>query len=80
MFDSLQIQKPLNLNSPPSIVCGNTISTKFEKKMESFRVASRKARSSRRSAEGLSTLVQSVMTEVQTSLEEGEETLEENFK
>jgi len=73
MFDSLQIQKPLNLNSPPSIVCGNTISSKFEKKMESFRVASRKVRSSRRSAEGLSTLLQTVITDVQASLEEGDE-------
>jgi len=73
MFDSLQIQKPLNLNSPPSIVCGNTISSKFEKKMESFRVASRKVRSSRRSAEGLSSLLQSVMSDVQASLEEGDE-------
>ena len=73
MFDSLQIQKPLNLNSPPSIVCGNTISSKFEEKMESFRVASRKVRSSRRSAEGLSILLQTVMTDVQASLEKGDE-------
>ncbi len=67
------IPKPLNLEPPAAIVCGNTISDNFEKKMESFCNASRKARSSRRSAQGMSNLVSSVLTEVQDTLLEEEE-------
>jgi hypothetical protein len=67
------IPKPLNLEPPLAIVCGNTISNNFEKKMESFCNASRKARSSRRSAQGMSNLVSSVLTDVQATLLEEEE-------
>ena len=67
------IPKPLNLEPPPAIVCGNTISNNFEKKMESFCLASRKARSSRRSAQGISNLVSSVLGEVQATLTEEDE-------
>jgi hypothetical protein len=67
------IPKPVNLEPPPAIVCGNTITNNFEKKMESFCNASRKARSSRRSAQGISDLVSSVLTDVQDTLLEEEE-------
>eukprot|EP00557_Chaetoceros_sp_GSL56_P001379 CAMPEP_0176495194 /NCGR_PEP_ID=MMETSP0200_2-20121128/10519_1 /TAXON_ID=947934 /ORGANISM="Chaetoceros sp., Strain GSL56" /LENGTH=542 /DNA_ID=CAMNT_0017893041 /DNA_START=546 /DNA_END=2175 /DNA_ORIENTATION=- len=69
IFDTLSIQKPSNLDSPPPIVSGSSITEGFEKKMESFRLASRKARSSRRSAQGLSDLISSVMTNVNASFE-----------
>lgn len=69
VFDTLLIQKPSNLDKPSPIFSGPSITQGFEKKMESFRLASRKARSSRRSAQGLSNLISSVMTDVHASLD-----------
>jgi len=72
-YDTLMIPKPLNLEPPPAIVCGNTITDNFDKKMNSFCVATRKARSSRRSAQGLSNLISSVLSDVQSTLAEEDE-------
>lgn len=69
IFDTLLIQKPSNLENPPPIISGLSITNSFEKKMQSFRAVSRKARSSRKSAQGLSNLIASVMTDVNASVD-----------
>jgi len=58
------IQKPVNLESPPSISSASTFDD-FETAVASFNQETRKARCSRMSAEDLSTLVSVALSEVQ---------------
>ena len=68
-FDTLMIQKPLNLDPPPPIISSSTVTNDFEAKIASLRTESRKARTSRQSAQGLTNLVHSVLDEVQKTNE-----------
>lgn len=63
IYDTLMIQKPLNLEPPPPIESGNKLSNDFDRKMQSFCKAQRKARNSRKSAEDLSNVLASVLAE-----------------
>ena len=68
-YDTLMIQKPLNLKPPPPIEeSDNTNSDDFDGKMASFRKEARRARASRQSAQGLTDLVSSALSEVDTTL------------
>lgn len=67
-FDTLMIQKPLNLSPPQSISSGPVNSDTFEEKVASFHKEARKARASRQSAQGLTNLVASALSEVEASI------------
>ena len=69
-FDTLMIQKPLNLRAPPSLVADTGGDDDFDGKMESFRREARKARASRQSAQDLTNLVSSALSEVEIALED----------
>ena len=63
LYDTLMIPKPLNLEHPPPIASRNKLSNDFDRKMQSFCKAKRKARNSRKSAEDLSNVLASVLAE-----------------
>lgn len=68
-YDTLMIQKPLNLKPPPlTEESDETLSDDFDGKMASFRKEARRARASRQSAQGLTDLVSSALSEVETTL------------
>ncbi len=67
-FDTLMIQKPLNLKPPPTIESDTSNVTDFDGKMASFRKEARRARESRKSAQGLTDLVSSALSEVDFAL------------
>jgi len=68
-FDTLMIQKPLNLHPPPSIAPSHgNVSGTFEEKVKSFNKEARRARESRQSAEDLTNLVASALSEVEEAL------------
>jgi hypothetical protein len=69
-METLQVKKPLNLIPPPPISSGTSISEEFDRKMDSFVKTTRMCRSSRRSAQGLSNILSSVLTEINCSLGE----------
>jgi hypothetical protein len=69
-METLQVKKPLNLIPPPPISSGTSISEEFDRKMDSFVKNTRMCRTSRRSAQGLSNILSSVLTEIKSSLGE----------
>lgn len=74
-MDTLQVKKPLNLIPPPPISSGTSISEEFDRKMDSFVKTTRMCRSSRRSAQGLSNILSSVLTDIKCSLGEDDSTI-----
>lgn len=68
-METLQIVKPVNMIPPSPISSNSSISARFDKKMESFVKSTRMCRTSRKSAQGLSDILSSVLCEVKSSLE-----------
>ena len=67
-FDTLMIQKPINLSPPPMSSNASATGGDFDQKMELLKKEARKARASRQSAQGLTDLVTSVLSEVEASI------------
>ncbi len=67
-FDTLMIQKPINLSPPPPVSSSKGATGDFEQKMESLKKEARRARASRQSAQGLTDLVASALSEVEATI------------
>ena len=68
-FDTLMVQKPINLENPPKIEVPEKASMDdFEKTVASFHRDSRCARTSRQSAQEFSNLIEDALAEVQDEI------------